>query len=45
MKQIKESELIINPDGSIYHIKLREEHIADTVIVVGDQNRVKVVSK
>lgn len=45
MKQIKDSELIVNPDGSIYHIKLREEHIADDVIVVGDQNRVKVVSK
>jgi uridine phosphorylase len=45
MKQIKDSELIINPDGSIYHIKLREEHIADDVIVVGDQGRVKVVSK
>lgn len=39
------SELIINPDGSVYHIKLRPEHVAPTVIVVGDQNRVERVSK
>lgn len=38
------SELILNPDGSVYHLKLKEEHIADTVLIVGDQNRVEKVS-
>jgi uridine phosphorylase len=45
MKKFKDSELIVNPDGSIYHLKLRPEDIADTVILVGDQHRVPVVSK
>ncbi len=46
MKRIyKESELILNPDGSLYHIKLKPEHVAGKVIVVGDQSRVEVVSK
>lgn len=40
-----ESELIINPDGSIYHLALRPEEIGDTVFLVGDQNRVKRVSR
>ncbi len=44
-KYFKESELILNPDGSVYHINLRPEHIAPTVIVVGDQNRVKSISR
>lgn len=44
-KYFKESELIINPDGSVYHIKLKPEHIAPTVIVVGDQNRVETISR
>jgi uridine phosphorylase len=42
---IPESELILNPDGSLYHIKLKAEHIADDVIVVGDQHRVERISK
>lgn len=45
MERIKESELIINPDGSIYHLKLRPEDIAENIIVVGDQNRVEAISK
>lgn len=45
MEPIKESELILNPDGSIYHLKLLPEDIADTVIVVGDPGRVETVSK
>ncbi len=45
MKEYKESELILNADGSIYHLKLRPEHLADTVIVVGDQGRVPLISK
>ncbi len=36
--------MIINPDGSVYHLKLRPEHIADNVILVGDQERVDTVS-
>ncbi len=43
-KSISESELILNPDGSVYHINLRPEHVADNVIVVGDQERVKKIS-
>jgi len=38
------SELILNPDGSLYHINLRPEHIGDTVFLVGDPDRVPVVS-
>lgn len=40
----KNSELILNPDGSLYHINLREENIGDTVFLVGDPDRVPVVS-
>ncbi len=40
-----DSELILNADGSVYHLKLRDEHVADTVILVGDQGRVAEVSK
>lgn len=40
-----ESELIINADGSIYHLALRPDEIADIVFLVGDQNRVDRVSK
>lgn len=39
------SELILNADKSIYHLNLRPEDIADTVILVGDQNRVEKVSR
>lgn len=42
---IKESELIINKDGSIYHLQLLPEDIADTIILVGDPGRVSRVSK
>jgi len=42
---IPSSELIQNPDGSIYHIALKDEHVADWVITVGDPNRVQQVSK
>lgn len=44
MKEIPASELIINPDGSIYHLNLRPEQIAENIIVVGDPGRVKMVS-
>ncbi|RED49350.1 nucleoside phosphorylase [Seonamhaeicola aphaedonensis] len=42
---IKESELILNPDGSLYHLSLKPEHIANTIILVGDQDRVEKISK
>jgi uridine phosphorylase len=44
MSRIQESELIINKRGAIYHLDLRPEDLAPTVIVVGDPDRVKVVS-
>jgi len=43
--KISEADLIINPDGSIYHLNLLPEDIADTVITVGDPDRVAEVSK
>ena len=39
------SELILNSDGSIYHLNLLPEDIADTIITVGDPDRVGDVSK
>lgn len=42
---IQHSELILNPDGSIYHLNLRPEHIASNIIFVGDQYRVDKVTK
>lgn len=41
---IASSELILNPDGSIYHLNLKPEDIADTIITVGDQDRVAQVT-
>ncbi len=45
MSQISEADLIINPDGSIYHLNLLPEDIADTIITVGDPDRVEEVTK
>ncbi|MFZ0490329.1 MAG: nucleoside phosphorylase [Salegentibacter sp.] len=42
---IQSSELILNPDGSIYHLNLKPEHVADTVITVGDPNRVEKITR
>ncbi len=42
---IKESELILNADGSVYHLNLKPENIADTIIFVGDQDRVERITK
>jgi uridine phosphorylase len=39
------SELPLNGDGSIYHLAIKPEHLADTVLVVGDQGRVEKISK
>jgi uridine phosphorylase len=43
--KITPTDLIINPDGTIYHLNLLPEHIADTIITVGDPDRVKFVSQ
>lgn len=43
--QIEASELILNPDGSIYHLNLLPEDIADTIFLVGDPDRVEEVSR
>ena len=45
MKQIPESELIINPDGSIFHLHLKPEQLADRIILVGDPARVSVIGE
>lgn len=42
---IKESELILNPDGSVYHLNVRPEHIAKTIIFVGDPDRVSKITQ
>ncbi len=42
---IKSSELILNPDGSVYHLNLKPEHIAKDIIFVGDQNRVEKITR
>lgn len=45
MSRIQESELIINDRGAIYHLDLRPEEIGNTVILVGDPDRVKLISR
>lgn len=45
MKIFNEAELILNPDGSIYHLNLLPEDIADTILLVGDPDRVQQVSR
>ena len=44
MTPIPESELILNQDGSIYHLSLHPEQVADTIITVGDPKRVSMIS-
>lgn len=45
METYKPSELILHTDGSIYHLRLKPEHLAKNVIIVGDPQRVGEVSK
>ena len=45
MAKISETDLILNPDGSIYHLNLLPKHISDTIITVGDPSRVYMVSQ
>lgn len=44
MKTFPASQLIINEDGSVFHLHIRPEHLADKVILVGDQGRVDLVA-
>ena len=41
---IKQSELILNPNGSVYHLNLKPENIANDIIFVGDQDRVDKIA-
>lgn len=45
MRTIPSSELIINGDGSIFHLHLKPEQLADVVILVGDPGRVALISE
>ncbi|HSD15539.1 MAG TPA: nucleoside phosphorylase [Flavobacterium sp.] len=45
MADIKSSELILNPDGSVYHLNLKPENIAHDIIFVGDQYRVEKITQ
>ncbi|MDH5474156.1 MAG: nucleoside phosphorylase [Cyclobacteriaceae bacterium] len=42
---ISEADLILNKDGSVYHLNLKPEHLSDTIITVGDPSRVYRVSE
>ena len=42
---IQQSELILNPDGSVYHLNLKPENIANNIIFVGDQDRVSKITE
>lgn len=43
--KLASSELVLNPDGSIYHCNIKPEELADTIILVGDPNRVAKISQ
>lgn len=45
MPRISETDLVLNPDGSVYHLNLLPKHVSDTVICVGDPSRVYMVSE
>lgn len=44
MKRLKDTELILNKEGAIYHLNLIPENLADTIIIVGDPGRVSTIS-
>ncbi len=44
MTPIPSSELLINPDGSIFHLHLLPEDLADDIILVGDPGRVETIA-
>jgi len=41
---MKESDLIVNPDGSIYHLKIKPEEVPDLILVSGDPARITLIS-
>lgn len=43
--KISETDLVLNPDGSVYHLSLLPKNISDTIITVGDPSRVHAVSQ
>ena len=43
--EFQPSELILNPDGSIYHLALHPDQVGDLVFLVGDPGRVEMISK
>ncbi len=45
MAKISETDLVLNPDGSVYHLNLLPRHISDIIITVGDPGRVYSVSR
>ena len=45
MQKLSDSELIINPDGSIYHLNLLPDQLAPTIITVGDPERVEKITQ
>jgi len=45
MKFFSEADLILNKDGSVYHLNLKPENVADNIIIVGDPGRVHRISK
>ena len=44
MKEFKDSELVLNPNGSVYHLNLHADQLAEHIIVVGDPGRVPMIS-
>ena len=44
MRKIPVSELVINEDGSVFHLHVKPSEIADTILLVGDPNRVNMVA-
>ncbi len=45
MNILPKSELVLNSDGSVYHLNLKDEQLAETIILVGDPSRVEKISK
>lgn len=45
MERIPPSELVLNPDNSVYHLGLRPDQISDTIITVGDPERVSKITR
>lgn len=45
MSKFSDADLILNKDGSVYHLNLKPEHVSNNIIVVGDPGRVYHISK